>query len=416
MELTDRLSPTGHLRGLSTGSRSFAPLAVPNFRRYVAGQTLSLIGNWTETVAQALLVLQLTGSGFLLGAAVAARYLPVLLLTPFAGVLADRHDKRRLLLVTQSGLAMVSLIFGILVLTGGIDLGLVFTLAIAFGCLTAVDNPTRLAFVPEMVGRDVVRGAITINSTLVNVGRAVGPLVAAGLVAAVGIGWCFLVNAASFVAVVAALLAMDRDALHPSKPIATRGGELRDALRYARGVPEIIAPIAMMALIGTLTYEFEVSLPLFARSGVDAGLDAYAWLIGAFGFGAVLGGIYCTVRQRVGPRRLIGAAVAYGVSLAATALAPSLASAIVLLLVVGFANIAFLTTGNSMIQLASTPERRGRVAALWSTAFVGSTPVGALIIGAIGDQDPRAALLLGAVACLAAGAIGSHLLGGKAVN
>src|ERR1700759_5543660 len=185
--------------------RPLAAFAVPNYRRFVIGQSVSLVGSWTETVAQALLVLQLTGSGVWLGLATAARYLPVLLLTPYAGLVVDRHDKRTVLLVTQASLAALSLVLGALVLAGAIELWMVFAIALGFGVLTALDNPARMAFIPEMVGPQLIRNAVTLNSTFVNVGRAVGPVVAAALVAGVGIGWCFVVNGASFAAVLAAL-------------------------------------------------------------------------------------------------------------------------------------------------------------------------------------------------------------------
>ena len=195
-------------------------LSVPNYRRFVGGQTISLIGSWTETVAQAILVLRLTHSGLVLGLATAARYAPVLVLTPLAGVLADRDDKRRLLLVTQSSLAVTSLVLGVLVLTGAIELWMVFVVALVFGTVTAVDNPARLTFVPEMVGPSLRRDAITLNSTMVNVGRAIGPIVAATLVATVGVGWCFVANAASFAAVIVALASLDVTQLHPAQRVA----------------------------------------------------------------------------------------------------------------------------------------------------------------------------------------------------
>src|ERR1700733_7537899 len=181
--------------------RPLAAFAVPNYKRFTIGQTISLVGSWTETVAQAVLVLRLTHSGIWLGLATAARYAPVLLLTPYAGVIVDRHDKRRILLLTQSSLAGASLVLGLLVITGAIRLWMVFAVALAFGVATALDNPARLAFVSEMVGRRLIRNAVTLNSTLVNVGRGVGPIVAATLVASVGVGWGFVANAASFAAV-----------------------------------------------------------------------------------------------------------------------------------------------------------------------------------------------------------------------
>ncbi len=391
-------------------ARPLAAFAVPNYRRFTVGQTISLVGSWTETVAQAVLVLQLTHSGVWLGLATAARYAPVLVLTPYAGVIVDRHHKRRILLLTQSSLAGASLVLGLLVITGSIRLWMVFAIAIAFGVATALDNPARLAFVTEMVGRPLTRNAVTLNSTLVNVGRGVGPIVAATLVATVGVGWCFIANAASFGAVIYSLLILDNSQLHPSAPVRRARGQLRQGLAYARTVPEILAPVSMMVLVGTFTYEYEVSLPLFARGPLHGGATTYSLLIAAFGLGSVVGGLYCIRHPETGVPRMIRAAILYAVAMLGTALTNQTYLAVVLLIVVGVASITFLTTGNSTIQIAADPDMRGRVTALWSTAFVGSTPIGAIIIGAVGDSAPRLALIVGAAACAAAAAVAAVIL------
>src|ERR1700735_4076351 len=208
--------------------RPLAAFSVPNYRRFVIGQSISLVGSWTETVAQALLVLALTGSGVWLGLATAARYLPGLLLAPYAGLFVDRADKRRVLLFTQASLAALSLILGAVVLLGAIRLWMVFVVALGFGTLTALDNPARMAFIPEIVGPGLIRNAVTLNSTLVNVGRAVGPVVAAALVAGVGVGWCFVANGVSFVGVLAALLTLNVSQLRPGTRVAHRAHQLRD--------------------------------------------------------------------------------------------------------------------------------------------------------------------------------------------
>jgi len=384
----------------------FEALSVPNFRRFVLGQGISLIGSWTETVAQAILVLQLTDSATSVGFVTAARYLPVLLLTPYAGLFVDRHSKRRILLGTALSLAVLSTIQAVLVLTNTITIGLVYLLALGFGTLSALDNPARQAFIPEMVSKPYLHSAVTLNSTFVNVGRAVGPMVAAGLIATIGIGWCFLANAASFGAVLFALATMALAELHPVPPTKAAVGQLTDGFRYALTVPEIIGPIAMMALIGTFTYEFEVSLPLFARVSLGGTPTTYSWIIGAFGVGSVAGGLYAMWRPAIGLKPLCGIAVFYAAAMLATVFAPNLPWAISLLCLVGFASILFLVTGNSTIQLAAAPEYRGRVMALWSTAFVGSTPVGASIIGMIDAESPRLALGVGAAACMAAAGVG----------
>jgi predicted MFS family arabinose efflux permease len=390
--------------------RPLAAFAVPNYRRFVIGQSVSLVGSWTETVAQALLVLALTHSGLWLGLATAARYLPVLLLTPYAGLIVDRADKRTVLLITQAALAAVSLVLGALVLLGVIQLWMVFAVALVFGSLTALDNPARMALIPEIVGPDLIPNAVTLNSTFVNVGRAIGPVVAASLVAVAGVGWCFVVNGLSFAGVLAALLTLDTARLRKGVRVQRHARQLREGLAYARGIPDILAPLCMMALVGTFTYEFEVSLPLFARGPLAGGATTYTWLMGAFGLGSVLGGIYSTRHTKTGVPRMIRAAVLYMLAMLVTACTSSLVAAVLVLLVVGFASIIFLTTGNSTIQLAAAPPYHGRVTALWSTAFVGSTPIGATVIGAIGAGSPRVALAVGGAACGAAALTGITIL------
>jgi len=280
--------------------------------------------------------------------------------------------------------------------------------------LTAFDNPARMAFVPEIVGQALIRNAITLNSTLVNVARAVGPVVAAALVASVGVGWCFIANGVSFAGVLAALLTLDISQLIVGLRVRPHAHQLREGLGYARRVPEILAPLSMMAVIGTFTYEFEVSLPLFARGPLGGGATTYSWLMGAFGLGSVLGGIYCTRHAQTGVPRMIRAAGVYMAAMLATACTDSLAAAVILLVLVGFASIIFLTTGNSTIQIAAAPPYRGRVTALWSTAFVGSTPIGATIIGVLGAASPRLALLVGGAACGTAALVGIAILAAPA--
>jgi MFS family permease len=396
---------------------TFAALAVPNFRRYVSGQSLSLIGTWVETVAQALLVLRLTHSGTILGLTTAARYAPILLLSPYAGLLVDRYPKRRVLLGTQAGLGLVSAALGVAVLAGDIRLWQVVVLAVLFGLLSAVDNPARQAFVQEVVGHDLVGNAVTLNSTSVNVARVIGPTIAAILVSTVGIGWCFVVNAVSFGFVIVSLLSLDTRRLHPVPPVRRGRGQLRAGLRYAAGVPAIIRPLLMMALVGTFTFEFEVSLPLLAETTFHGTGTTYSALIGALGPGAVAGGLYAARSARTGVPRLIKAALGYALAVGLVAVAPTLATAIAACVLVGVASVIFLTTGNATIQLASDPEYRGRVSALWSMALVGSTPIGSPVIGAVSDvASPGYALGLGAAACLAAVIVGGWPGGGRRQN
>jgi MFS family permease len=340
----------------------------------------------------------------LLGLTTAARYAPILLLGPYAGVLTDRFNKRRVLLFPKVGLGGVSLLLGLAVLSGEVRLRQVVVLALAFGTFSAADNPARQAFVSELVGQPLVRNAVTLNAILVNIARVIGPTVAAFVISAAGIGWCFMINAACFLAVIGSLLILDADQLHPTTPAARGPGQLRDGFRYAGGVPEIIRPLIMMALIGVFAFEFEVSLPLLAHDTFQGGDDAYSRLLSAFGAGAVIGGVYVAFRPKTGVVRLGHLAFLYAAAMMALALA--LWPAIGASALVGLATILFLTTGNATVQLASDPHYRGRVMALWSTALVGSAPIGAPVIGAVSEAlDPRAAVALGAFACLAAGAV-----------
>jgi MFS family permease len=385
---------------------TFDALHNANYRRYFAGQAVSLVGTWMQTVAQGWLVLELTGSGTALGMVAAAQFLPLLLLAPYGGVLADRMDKRRLLIATQSALGLMALLLGVLVVTGAVELWMVVALAFGLGVSTAIDNPVRQSFAQEMVGPSRVRNAVTLNSILVNAARAVGPAVAGLLIATAGTGVCFLVNAVSYVAVLAALLSMDVAALQPSPRAERARGQVREGLAYVGRTPDLLVPLIMLALVGTLTYEFQVVLPLLARA-FDGGPGTYGLLTSAMGAGAIVGGLVVAGRGSTGLRPLTGAAAMFGTAVLVTAAAPTAIVAAVALVVVGATSIAFLSTGNTTLQLAADPRFRGRVMALWAVAFLGSTPLGAPVIGAVSEHlSPRGGLVVGGVACLTAAAIG----------
>ena len=384
---------------------------MPNFRLYFTGQAISLVGTWMQSVALVWLVLEITGSGTLLGLVVAAQFLPVLLLGAYAGLVADRLNKRRLLLCTQSAMALLALLLGLLTVTHTVQLWMIFAIAVLFGCVNSLDNPTRQSFVMEMVGGGRVQNAVSLNSAMVNGSRAVGPAIAGGLIATVGVGICFLINAASFVAVLVALSLMRVADLRPTEPVAREKGQLREGLRYVRHTVGLLVPLLMMALIGTLAYEFQVALPLLARVSLHGGAETYGFMTAAMAIGAVAGGLYVATRKQTGLLPLTVAAACFGVAIFAAALAPSLAVELVVLPVVGFASTSFLATGNSTLQLSSEPRLRGRVMALWSVTFLGSTPIGGPIIGAVGEYvGPRWGLAIGGVACLLAAAIGALAL------
>jgi MFS family permease len=383
------------------GRLTFAALSVPNYRRYIGGQSISLTGTWMQMTAQSWLVLTLTHSATALGGIIALQTLPVLLLGPYGGVIADRVDKRRLMIVLQSAMGAQALVLGLLTVTGAVRVWEVGVLAAILGLNNAFENPARQSFMLELVGARHLRNAVSLNSVLVNVARSVGPAVAGIVIATVGVGVCFLANAVSFVAVVASLVTMDRAALNPTEPAPRARGQLRQGLRYVRGTPELAIPLLMMAAVGCLAYEFQVSLPVMATRGLHVGATGFGFMTAAMGIGAVTGGLMIAALGKTGLRPLVLAGSAFGIAMALAALAPSLPLELVALALAGGASISFMSTGNSTLQLNAAPAMRGRVMSLWFVAFQGSTPIGGPIVGGVMEAaGARAGLALGAVTCM----------------
>ncbi|HEY2652421.1 MAG TPA: MFS transporter [Solirubrobacteraceae bacterium] len=388
-------------RVIAAGRTTFAALSVPNYRRYYGGQAISLIGTWMQMTAQAWLVLTLTHSSTALGVVIALQTLPVLLLTPYGGVIADRGDKRRIMIALQSAMGVQALILGLLTVTGNVRVWEIGLLALLLGVNNAFENPARQSFVLEMVGSDHLRNAVSLNSVLVNVARAIGPAVAGILIATVGDGVCFLVNAASFVAVVTSLVIMDRAALTPSPPAPRAKGQLREGFAYIRRTPDLAIPLLMMGVVGCFTYEFQVTLPVMASRGLHAGAAGFGFMTAAMGVGAVIGGLRLAARGKTGLLPLVIAAWGFGIAVALAALAPSLGFELVALALAGAASISFMATGNSTLQLGADPSMRGRVMSLWFVAFQGSTPIGGPIVGwVMAVLGARAGLGLGAVTAI----------------
>jgi MFS family permease len=387
--------------------RTFSALRVPNFRRFFYGQSISLVGTWMQSVAQSWLVYSLTHSSTALGAVVAIQTLPVLVLGPYAGVIADRTDKRRLMVVLQSLMGIQALVLGLLAILHVVTFWQICVLALALGLNNTFENPARQSFVLEMVGGENVRNAVSLNSTMVNAARAVGPAVAGLIIVAAGVGVCFLLNALSFVAVVYSLVSMDKGALKPTVPVARAKGQLREGLKYVRHEPRIGIPLLMMGLVGTLAYEFQVSLPVLAKQTFHGGAETYGFLTAFMGAGAVVGGLVTATRGKTGLRALSLAAIVFGVAILVTSVSPVLGLAYGAMALVGWGSVSFLATGNSTLQLGSDPTMRGRVMALWAVAFLGSTPIGGPVIGwVIAQWNARVGLAVGGVACLLAACLG----------
>lgn len=391
--------------------QTFAALKGPNFRRYISGQAVSLIGTWMQTVAQSWLVLELTGSATAIGVVLALQTVPMLLLGPYGGVVADRTDKRRLMIFLQSLMGVQALLLGLLVVTDTVALWHVYVLAVMLGLNQCFENPARQSFMLEMVGPKDLRNAVSLQSVLASCSRMIGPAVAGIVIAAGGLGVCFLLNAASFVAVIASLVTLDVSKLQPSPPAARAKGQLREGLAYVRNDAALAVPLLMMALVGCLAFEFQVVLPIVADHTFDAGAGAYGLLTAAMGAGSVVGGLVIATWGRTGTKPLVVTALAFAVAMGIAAAAPNLTVVIATMVVVGAVSTAFTSTTNSTLQLASAPTMRGRVMALWSVAFLGSTAVGGPIAGWVCEQwGGRAGLLLGAVACLVAAAGGVFAL------
>ena len=385
--------------------RSTLSLSVPNYRRWFYGQVVSISGNWMQTVAEMWLVVHLTGSGVAVGITAALQFAPILLFGALGGVLADRCDKRRLLMLTQTLMAVPALTLFALTITGATQLWMVYALVLTRGIVLAVDNPLRQSFVMEVVGPDRVVNAVSLNSVIVHTGRIVGPALAGGVIAIAGLGPCFALNAASFGAMLIAVRGMDRAALLPSPRAGRARGQVREALREVGSQPALFGPLAMMAVIGTLSFNFQVLLPLFAKFTWHGTASTYALLTTAMGVGSVCGALAAGARNRVTPRLLAGSALLFGVAELGAAAAPTLLVQALLLAPLGAASVTFAAGVNSSLQLAAAGPSRGRVMSLYSVVFLGSTPIGAPLVGWLAQAyGPRAGLVLGAVAALGTGA------------
>ncbi len=375
-----------------------------NYRLFFFGQLVSVAGTWMQTVAQSFLVLDLTHSGTQLGLTTAARFAPMLFFGPAGGLFADRMDKRRVLYVTQTLAGLLAGAFAILIAIHAINLPLVYTLALALGFVNVFDNPARQSFISEMVSPDDLPNAVTLNSVAMNMARVFGGAAGGTIAAALGLALCFTANAISFGAVLISLALMRPAELFPAKRVTRKRHQVRNGLRYVRSTPELFIPLLMIAVVGTLAWEFQVTLPLMASQVFHRGAAAYGLMASVMGVGAVVGGLISAARSRTGARTLCLAAIGWGIAILAAAVAPDLPVELIALLFVGYGSITFNSFAKTSLQLAAKPTMRGRVMALWALAWLGSTPVGGPIVGWIGQQaGARWSLVTGGIATLACG-------------
>ncbi|MFI1160331.1 MFS transporter [Streptomyces sioyaensis] len=394
-------------------SEALATLGARNFRRYLIGQLVSNTGTWMQRAAQDLLVLQLTGnSGSSVGILTALQFLPQTLFGLFGGVFADRCAKRRLLIVTQTAMALQSLVLGVLTVTGTVNLWYVYLLAFVLGTATALDSPARNAFVAELVGRERLSNAVSLNSAQFNVARTIGPAVAGLAVAVAGTGPVFLINAASYLAVLYGLIVIRPDELHAPRDRKRGDTRLSDAFRAIRSTPDLLLPLTVIAFVGTFGLNFQVTISLVALTVFHSGSAAYGYLSAAYAIGSLIGALRgAGKRKPPTTRRLVTATVAFGALEAVAGLVPGPTTFLLVLLPTGLASVTVTTTANAMTQLHADPELRGRIVSVYLLVLLGGTPVGAPLVGLVSDTlGARFSLILGgAISALAAVALSAAI-------
>jgi MFS family permease len=389
--MTERLRVATHDTFRSFDSR--------NFRLFFSGQIVSQAGTWMQSVAIVWVVLDLTGSGLALGLVTAAEFLPILLLGAWAGVITDRVDRHRMMLATQGAFLALAFTLSVLTLTGNATVPALFALSLVFGTINAFDNPSRRALVVELVGEDDVPNAVGLNSALMTGSRVVGPALAGLLIAGPGAGVAFAVNTVTYVAVIAALARMDRSQFRAAPRVAKAKGQLREGFRYVWRTPDLRLPLIMVAVIGMLAFNYQVSLPLIAERTFGGTATTFTLLFATMSVGSVAGALLVARQTDLGLGFLLRAGTGLAVSSFALALAPTLLLAFLASLAVGFTNVLIISGANAVVQLRAAVLMRGRVLALLSVVFLGSTPIGSPIIGFVAEElGPRAAVGLGGVA------------------
>ncbi len=390
---------------MSSGSfhlrKTFDSLSIRNFRLYLIGQVISTTGTWMQSIAMAWLVLKLTGSGVDLGLVTAVQFLPVLLLGGFAGILVDRFDKRKILILTQSLFASQALLLYILVSLGVVRVWMVFVLSVYFGLVNAVDPTARQSFVQQMAGPSNLQNAVSLNSVTFNASRAFGPAVAGLIIASLGVGPAFGLNALSYIAVVVALAMMRKSEFFPFAKASRSKGQFREGLAFVNKTPALRLTLIGILIVGTFAYNFNVSLPLLAKFTFHGGPEALGIMSSFVGLGAVVGGLWVASSARVSLKRLGVVGLLFAFTMGVASVMPTLTLTLLVLGVMGAFSIAFMSIANSLLQLNSPPQMRGRVMALYSVGFLGSTPIGSPITGWVAQSfGPRYALFMGALSVL----------------
>ncbi|HEY4460808.1 MAG TPA: MFS transporter [Pseudonocardiaceae bacterium] len=388
-------------------SRTFSSLRTRNFRLFIIGQLISNSGNWLTTVAITLLVLHRTGSGAGVGLLAVCQFGPLLVLSPFAGLIADRSNKRHLLYVTQGLEMLESFVLAVLAFLPHSPLPAFYLTALAGGALLAFDNPARRSFVNEMVKADDVPNAVTLYSAMNSLSRVVGPTIAGALIVGLGYGWCFTIDGASYLVVLGALAMMRADELRRAPQTQKGRGQVRAGLRYIASVPELWISFGMLLLIGTASYNFTVVLPLFVERGLHGTDLQYTLVYAAFSAGGVIGTLFVARRTAIGLRTIIVSALLFGAAMFGLFLAPNIYVAYPLAVVIGATSVSYMTATTALAQLRTRRDMIGRVLALQTVLLLGTTPIGGPILGVVADiSGGRSPVLVGSIALVVAALLG----------
>ncbi|MDJ0393810.1 MFS transporter [Rhodococcus sp. G-MC3] len=391
----------------------FAALRTRNYRLWASGQIVSLVGTWMQRVAQDWLVLTLSGgNGFAVGIVMALQFGPTLLLSVWGGVLADRYDKRRLLMITQAFAAVCGLVLGLLDVGNIVELWHVYVIAFVLGCSSAIDAPVRQSFTIEMVGKETLSNAIALNSMTFNMARIIGPAVSGVLITLIGTGWVFLINAFSFTAVFGALLVMRTADLFRVERAPRAKGQVRAGFEYVLGRPDLRVLLATVCVVSTFGLNFPLSLAVLARNSFGSGADAYGLLSTMLAVGTLAGATLAARRAQAPRLRLfVGAVIGFGIFELLVGLMPNAVLVAVLLIPTGALTLTFTTSAMNILQMSVPSEMRGRVMGIYMLCFLGGTPIGSPVLGWLADVlDPRAPLLFGGVVSLATGLVAAVYL------
>jgi MFS family permease len=394
---------------------TFESLRVRNFRLFFSGQLISQIGNWLTLIAQALLVLKLTDSGLALGLLAACQFGPVLILGAWSGLVADRSDKRKLLMIVQSFAMVQSFALAFIAFMHQPPVAAIYIVAVLGGVATAFDNPARRAYVVEMVPEANVQNAVSLNSALMTGSRVVGPALAGLLITTVGYGWTFAVDGISYLAVILGLFMMRTRDNRPHLVTPRGKGQVREGLRYVRTMPELFVPLVMMAIVGTFAFNFQTVMPLLVKRTLHGTDRTFTLIYSVISIGSLAGALLSARRSSADVRNIIWSTYAFGVAMLLLAVTPNVPFTYPIGVLVGISSITFMTTSTAIVQLRSDPSMRGRVLALQAMVFLGSTPIGGPILGYVSQQfGARSGVAIGGVSAIVAGVYGMHAIKVKA--